>query len=222
MTMNTSETIGHLAKALAAAQIELTNPVLNKTNPHFRSKYADLATVLNAVRPVLGKHGIAVMQITETLDSAILLHTRLIHTSGEWISSTYPVSHIGKHQEMGAALTYAKRQALSAMVAVAGEDDDDGNEATQQTLKPAAFTKPAKKPNDNEYDPEASAAVHDQMIGELNECASKEDLRAWATKNAPLKANLIENHKKSIDTAFQDAQLRVKNAAQPKKDEDEF
>lgn len=220
--MNTSETIGHLAKALAAAQIELTNPVLNKTNPHFRSKYADLATVLNAVRPVLGKHGIAVMQITETLDSAILLHTRLIHTSGEWISSTYPVSHIGKHQEMGASLTYAKRQALSAMVAVAGEDDDDGNEATQQTLKPAAFTKPAKKANANEYDPEASASIHDQMIGELNDCASKEDLRAWATKNAPLKANLIEDHKKSIDTAFQEAQLRVKNAAQPKKDEDEF
>lgn len=220
--MNTSETIGHLAKALAAAQIELANPVLNKTNPHFKSKYADLATVLNAVRPVLGKHGIAVMQITETLDSAILLHTRLIHTSGEWISSTYPVSHIGKHQEMGASLTYAKRQALSAMVAVAGEDDDDGNEATQQTLKPAAFTKPAKKANANEYDEEKSAAVHDQMIGELNDCVSKEDLRAWATKNAPLKANLIEDHKKSIDTAFQEAQLRVKNAAQPKKDEDEF
>lgn len=220
--MNTSETIGQLAKALAAAQIELTNPVLNKVNPHFRSKYADLANVLNSVRPILGKHNIAVMQITETLDSAILLHTRLIHTSGEWISSTYPVSHIGKHQEMGAALTYAKRQALSAMVAVAGEDDDDGNEATQQTLKPSAFTKPAKKANANEYDPEASAAVHDQMIGELNECESKEDLRAWATKNAPLKANLIEDHKKSIDTAFQEAQLRVKNAAQPKKDEDEF
>ena len=219
--MNTSETIGQLAEALAKAQIELNNPVLNKTNPHFKSKYADLANVLNAVRPVLGAHGIAVMQITETLDTAIVLHTRLIHTSGEWIESTYPVSHIGKHQEMGAALTYAKRQALSAMVAVAGEDDDDGNEATQQTLKPAAFTKPAKKPNANEYDPEASAAVHDQMIGELNDCESKEDLRAWATKNAPLKANLIEDHKKSIDTAFQDAQVRVKNAPQLKKTEDD-
>lgn len=220
--MNTSEQIGQLAKALAAAQIELTNPVLNKTNPHFKSKYADLATVLNAVRPILGKHGIAVMQITETLDSAILLHTRLIHTSGEWISSTYPVSHIGKHQEMGASLTYAKRQALSAMVAVAGEDDDDGNEATQQTLKPAAFTKPIKKPNTNQYEPEESAAVHDQMVNELNDCKTKEDLRAWATKNAPLKENLIEDHKKSIDGVWQEAQLRVKNATQPKKDADEF
>ena len=205
--MNTSETIGHLAKALAAAQLELTNPTLNKINPHFKSKYADLASVLNSVRPVLGKHGIAIMQITETLDAAIILHTRLVHTSGEWISSTYPVSHIGKHQEMGAALTYAKRQALSAMVGVAGEEDDDGNEATKQTLQPATFTKPVKKSNANEYGPEESAVVHDQMITELMDCNSKEDLRAWATKNAPLKANLIEDHKKSIDKAFQDAQV---------------
>ena len=219
--MNTSEQIGQLAKALAAAQIELTNPALNKVNPHFKSKYADLATVLNAVRPTLGKHGIAVMQITETLETAILLHTRLIHTSGEWVESTYPVSHIGKHQEMGAALTYAKRQALSAMVGVAGEDDDDGNEATKETLKPTAFTKPVKKVNPNEMNEDDSAAAHYDMIGSLNECKSKEDLRAWANKNAPAKANLIEEHRKSIDIAFQDAQTRVKNA-QPKKAEDEF
>jgi len=205
--MNTSETIGHLAKALSAAQVELTNPTLNKVNPHYKSKYADLASVLNSVRPVLGKHGIAIMQITETLDAAIILHTRLVHTSGEWISSTYPVCHIGKHQEMGAALTYAKRQALSAMVGVAGEEDDDGNEATKQTLQPTTFTKPVKKPNANQYSDTESAVVHDQMITELMDCNSKEDLRAWATKNAPLKANLIEDHKKSIDKAFQDAQI---------------
>jgi len=217
--MNTSEQIGQLAKALAAAQIELTNPALNKINPHFKSKYADLATVLNAVRPTLGKHGIAVMQITETLDTAILLHTRLVHTSGEWVESTYPVSNIGKHQEMGAALTYAKRQALSAMVGVAGEDDDDGNEATKETLQPTAFTKP-KKVNVNEMSDDDSAVAHDAMISDLNGCVSKEDLRAWATKNAPKKANLIEEHKKSIDTAFQEAQVRVKNA-QSKKDGDD-
>lgn len=219
--MNTSENIGQLAKALAAAQIELTNPALNKTNPHFKSKYADLANVLNAVRPILGKHGIAIMQIPNTLDTAILLHTRLIHTSGEWIESTYPVSNIGKHQDMGAALTYAKRQALAAMVAVAGEEDDDGNEATKQTLQPAAFTKPVKKPDAHQLSETESAVVHDQMIGDLDACVSKEDLRAWATKNAPTKANLIDDHKKSIDVAFQDAQLRVKNATQPKKTEDD-
>lgn len=219
--MNTSEQIGQLAKALAAAQIELTNPALNKVNPHFKSKYADLANVLNAVRPILGKHGIAIMQIPNTLDTAILLHTRLIHTSGEWIESTYPVSNIGKHQDMGAALTYAKRQALAAMVAVAGEEDDDGNEATKQTLQPAAFTKPAKKPNANEYSVEECIAVHDEMLASLNECESKEDLRAWATKYAPMKANLIDDYKKLIDVAFQDAQVRVKNAPQPKKTEDD-
>jgi hypothetical protein len=107
------------------------------------------------------------------------------------------------------------------MVGVAGEDDDDGNEATKETLKPTAFTKPVKKVNANEYDPEESAVMHDQMIASLNECETKEDLRAWATKNAPTKANLIEDHKKSIDTAFQEAQVRVKNA-QPKKAENEF
>lgn len=230
-----SEQIGNLAKALAAAQVELENPALNKINPHFRSKYADLASVLNAVRPVLGKHGIALMQITETLDTAVLLRSRLVHSSGEWIEATYPVANIGKHQEMGAALTYAKRQSLSALVGVAGEEDDDGNEATEKDMlkgaaaaPKAAAAKTTKKDNPDRYDESKSASVFDEMVMALEECASKPDMVAWANKYAPMKANLTDEHKKLIEKAFQDAQIRIRDAAQapkaepPKSDDDDF
>ena len=124
--MRTSEQTNEIAEALASAQGEVRNPSYNRVNPHFKSKYADLGEVLSVVRPALSKYGIALMQMTDVTDTGIVLHTRLTHSSGQWIEGVYPVSPMGTHQQMGAALTYAKRQALSAIVGVAGEDDTDG------------------------------------------------------------------------------------------------
>ena len=129
--MLTSDNINELAAALAKAQGEIQNPAKNRVNPHFKSKYADIADGLDVIRPTLSKFGIAFVQATELVDDGmVILRTRMIHSSGQWLESTYPVGRFVKHQELGASLTYAKRQALFSIVGVAGDDDDDGNSAT--------------------------------------------------------------------------------------------
>lgn len=130
-----SETVAKLAEALAKAQGEMKNAPLNKVNPHFKSKYADLAAIRDAVTGPLAKHGIAVTQMTGTDDNGqFVLWTRLSHSSGEWLASAYPL-HLGKPQEMGSALTYARRYTLAAMAGLAADEDDDANAAQDQNGK---------------------------------------------------------------------------------------
>src|SRR6476469_3614449 len=134
-----SERIGAIAGALAAAQAELTNPekTLSATicSPFPREegrtfRYASLASGLDIVRKTLSKQEVATIQSTRIEPTTGLVHltTLLAHSSGEWISSDWPVC-AGKDTEaphrMGAALTYARRYALFALVGIAGEDDVD-------------------------------------------------------------------------------------------------
>lgn len=130
--MNTSENINEIAKALASAQLTMENAGKNAVNPHFKNKYADLAEVLNVVRPALAAQGIAFVQLTSTQGEALVLHTRMIHTSGQWIESQYPVCKFpATSQQMGAAMTYARRYSLASICGIAQEDDDlaDGKAA---------------------------------------------------------------------------------------------
>src|SRR6202521_3827048 len=134
-----SESIGAIAAALAKAQGELTNPEKSLTatirSPSPREgdrsyRYASLASGLDIVRKSLGQHEIATVQTTaiDQDSGQIRLTTLLAHASGEWISSDWPVCAIGETatpQRMGAALTYARRYALFALVGIAGEDDLD-------------------------------------------------------------------------------------------------
>jgi len=135
-----SDSIGALAAALAKAQGELTNPekTLTATLPAAgqgagepRSfRYASLASGLEIVRQCLGRHEIAVMQTTALDDAAacVRLTTMLVHASGEWIASDWPVcpvSEMASPQRMGAALTYARRYGLFTLAGIAGEDDLD-------------------------------------------------------------------------------------------------
>src|SRR5262245_20388788 len=134
-----SETIGALAGALAKAQAELTNPQksLTATIPALfpreserTFRYAPLSTGLELVRKCLSQQEIAVVQTTAVDRDAgvIQLTTTLAHSSGEWMSSDWPVcsvSDIGAPHRMGMALTYARRYALFALVGIAGEDDLD-------------------------------------------------------------------------------------------------
>ena len=127
--MNTSEQISELAAALAAAQGMMQNAIMNRTNPHFKTKYADLSSVLNAARKPLSANGLAIVQ---TIGDGIL-HTRLLHTSGQWIASEHPLPMSGKPQEIGSALTYARRYSLSALIGIAADEDDDANVATSRS-----------------------------------------------------------------------------------------
>src|SRR6476661_2392901 len=134
-----SETIGAIASALAKAQIELQNPEKSLTatirSPFPREadrtfRYASLSSGLDLVRKSLGKHEIATVQTTSIDEAAglIRLTTTLAHSSGEWVSSDWPVcpvSETAAPHRMGAALTYARRYALFTLVGIAGEDDLD-------------------------------------------------------------------------------------------------
>jgi hypothetical protein len=130
--MKTSETIGKIALALLAAQRGITFAVKDSTNPHFKSKYADLGSVIDACKPALNEAGIAFMQMPAPSDpGTIALTTRLIHESGEWIEST-ATCPLPKNdpQGYGSANTYLRRYALAAAVGLY-QDDDDGNAATK-------------------------------------------------------------------------------------------
>ena len=136
---HSSETIGAIASALAKAQGELANPEKSLTatirSPFPREadrsfRYASLSSGLDLVRKCLGRHEIATVQTTSIDDTAglIRLTTTLAHSSGEWVSSDWPVCPITETaapHRMGAALTYARRYALFTLVGIAGEDDLD-------------------------------------------------------------------------------------------------
>src|SRR4051794_16084091 len=151
-----SPTIGAIAGALAKAQIELANPEKSLTatirSPFPRQadrsfRYASLAHGLDLVRKSLGQHEIATVQTTSIDDAAglIRLTTTLAHSSGEWVSSDWPVcpvSETAAPRRMGAALTYARRYALFTLVGIAGEDDLDTPDLSGglDTLQGAAGT----------------------------------------------------------------------------------
>jgi hypothetical protein len=210
---NTSENIDLIATALAKAQGEISNPVFNKINPHFKSAYADLSSVLNAVRPALSKNGIAIMQFTNLEESGLVLYSRLIHTSGQWMQSIYPVSSSSKHQDLAAAMTYAKRVTLSAQAGVAGEEDDDGNAANTVPAKAATVTPMAKK---DEVKATLVGEDAEKAMTEMSEaltvCMSKVDLQGWATKYSAVKNRLSAADQMTVTKAFQATQERLRES----------
>jgi hypothetical protein len=130
-----TESIAALSEAIALAQAEVENATKGSVNPAFKSKYADLAEVLNTVRPVFSKHGIAITQHPQLDNGVVTVTTLLSHKSGEWMASdcSAPVS---KHdaQGVGSAITYCRRYALAALTGVA-QEDDDGNSAVGNAAK---------------------------------------------------------------------------------------
>jgi hypothetical protein len=128
--MNKSESIAAIAPALVKAQAEIKGALKDSTNPHFRSKYADLSSVVEAVKAPLLKHGIAFLQGVHDAENGVAVETVLLHSSGEWISSTLRIPASKQDaQGYGSAITYGRRYGLQAMCGVPAEDDD-GNAAT--------------------------------------------------------------------------------------------
>jgi hypothetical protein len=129
----TPAALDQLAQALAAAQAEMTNPTKTKTANagKYIYRYADLAEVIDHVRPVLGKHGLSFTQLTVYGEGRNQLVTRLFHKSGQYLDSTYPLPVSAGAQEMGSAITYARRYSLCAILGIAAEADDDGAKADQ-------------------------------------------------------------------------------------------
>ena len=136
-----SPEIGEIAAALAAAQAELPAAIKGSVNPHLRNKYADINAVYTAIRDVLPKHGLAVVQTMLPTDgSKAHVRTMLAHKSGQWIAGecVMPLDRQGGAQGMGSAITYARRYSLSAIVGVVTEEDDDANAAQGRGAKQQA------------------------------------------------------------------------------------
>lgn len=171
-----SDTIGKLAEALAKAQGMMEFAKKDSLNPHFKSKYADIAAVIEAIREPLSKNGLSYVQFEE--DDYLI--TMLMHISGEWISGKMKL--ILSKQDMqgkGSAVTYARRFSLSSMVGIA-QDDDDGN---------VASNRPAIEPKTPHWTPSpADIAIFESLFKESG--WSKEDGTSYIQKHfSPAKSS---------------------------------
>lgn len=133
------------AAAMCKAQGQIENAQKDATNPHFKSDYATLASVRNAIRKPFADNGLCYIQIpTPTDNGGVTLRTVILHTSGEYMDCYYPVTPgPTTPQQLGLAMTYARRFSLSAMSGIAPEDDD-GN-AVADTVTAVAKKAPPKK-----------------------------------------------------------------------------
>jgi hypothetical protein len=233
-----SESVAAIATALAKAQTELSNPekAMVGTIYNYRSdapqsfRYASLSSGLDIVRKALGGHQIAIAQTTD-IDRAsgtVNLTTLLLHTSGEWISSDWPVcklSETSAPRRMGAALTYARRYALFTMVGIAGEDDldappdvtkDAGERDQAAGISVAPNPSPAPvPPRTNHYhtgngtsppvrgklNAEESAAIRAQLIQEIR-TLPEDDLQLRAIATLKAKNRLSADDAKLVEDAF--------------------
>jgi hypothetical protein len=119
--MNKSESIAALSAALSKAQGEMRGAVKDSANPFFKSRYADLASVIEAAREPLAKNGLAVIQLITGTD----VETVLTHSSGEWISSIIQLTpKTNSPQDAGSCITYARRYSYAAIVGLSAVDDD--------------------------------------------------------------------------------------------------
>ncbi|WP_342733586.1 ERF family protein [Bradyrhizobium sp. B117] len=222
-----SEHIGAIAGALARAQAELMNPEKTLTavirSPFPREddrtfRYASLASGLDIVRKTLSQQEIATIQTTRIDQGTgqIYLTTLLAHASGEWISSDLPVcasKEVEAPHRMGAALTYARRYALFALVGIAGEDDLD---APDVITGPAAAAEPKTVPEPQGklskrvlnraavLTPERSTELLQRLLGELTCQEGSDELLIWAKASLLLKNTLLEADARILETAYQE------------------
>ena len=126
--MKSSPELNELATALSKAQGIIQNPNKDAANPFFKSKYADLADVLNVVRPAFSEVGLSVVQMPVNVDGNIGVITRLMHSSGQWLEAAVDIPLQGKNiaQDAGSTITYLRRYALAAVAGVF-QEDNDGN-----------------------------------------------------------------------------------------------
>lgn len=133
--MTTSQSIKNIAMALCKFQEECDTPRKTANNPHYKSKYAPLEEIIRVIKPALAKNGLSYFQTTSTEGTNIVVTTVLMHISGEYIEGMPLSLPMGKTtaQSAGSSITYARRYSLCAMLGIAAEEDDDGNNASVET-----------------------------------------------------------------------------------------
>jgi hypothetical protein len=242
-----SDTIATLTAALAKAQIELTNPekslVATIRSPFPREadrtfRYAPLSSGLDIVRKSLGRYEIATIQATGIDKEAGLLRltTVLAHSSGEWISSDWPVcqiSDIASAQRVGAALTYARRYALFTLVGIAGEDDLDAPDlgagptytaelprSGRQSNGQTGVARPRADSDHKRSDSSAttsvlgeqlSASLRESLIEQMAAVNSSDEATGWAYRNLAAKNTLTAADAKIVEERFQERLAQIES-----------
>lgn len=145
MTIRTSDAINDLADALAKVQGEVEGASKGRVNPAFKSKYAELSDVWDAIRAPLAKHGLSVIQAPGRNGADVVLTTRIMHKSGQWLESdVWAAPTKGDVQGVGSTITYLRRYSLMAMIGVCPEDDD-GNAASGRNDAPKVVDLPKRE-----------------------------------------------------------------------------
>lgn len=155
--MNRSESIIKIASALVKAQSTMGNAIKDAKNPFFKSRYADLNAVREAVLPVMNANGISVLQPTVHIDGKSFVETILLHESGEFISSLTEiiVAKTNDAQQQGSGISYARRYGLQSLANI-GADDDDGEQAVGRSSAKPSFEKDEVEVKAQESVPPAS------------------------------------------------------------------
>lgn len=204
--MKTSPEIAAISEALAKAQGKMRNATLNKVNPHFKSRYADLSQVRDTVIPALSENGIAVVQGTETDGSGILVTTRLVHSSGQWFESAFPIS-FDKPQSMGSAYTYARRYSLSAICGIAADEDDDANAANEKSVERTGFAG-----GTNGASKASSRADYDTFVNAIRSAPTVKALADWHKNNSAEIDKLPPDWVDELRTEFVDRKSELNKA----------
>ena len=203
--MNKSESITKLSIALSKFQSEVKNPPNSASNPFFKSKYAPLDVVINTAKESLGKYGLSYIQIPSGNGESVSCVTILM-CEGEWIESDVLTLKADKvtAQGAGSAITYARRYQLSAMLGLAGEEDDDGNQATGNKAKEIKKEEVKKVLIDKNKVESIKALAIKKGIKESAICAAYKitrfeqmDFNNW--KAATDKLNLKPDHKNELE-----------------------
>jgi hypothetical protein len=189
--------VKNISEAMAKAFAQIEGAVKGKTNPAFRSKYADLAAVVDAIKPALAEHGLFFRQITHPADDGVCIETVIHHSSGESLACGPLFVPASKRdaQGFGSAMTYARRYSLMAAFGVPAEDDD-ANAAVAS--KPAA--KPAERANDQE-----AALILDSLREAAVDGLEALQARFKSIPNSPTKTSVWTQHQASLKSAAEKA-----------------
>jgi hypothetical protein len=212
-----SEYLADLAAAMAAAQAEMKAAEMNATNPFLKNRYADLGSIIEAVRPAIGKHGLSFAQMPTFDGQTVTVETLIMHASGQWLASNISLSIEGEKglsqaQVMGKAITYLRRYGLSAMFGVYADKDEDGNDDPKHAQPRAEQPTPAATgpvPNC----PKCNGAMWDNREKKTNpkapdfKCKNKEcDGAVWPPKDSGNGA--AHGESVSADSKTTDAQIK--------------
>jgi hypothetical protein len=175
------------ATAMAKAQSQIKTALKDSKNPHFKSSYADLTSVWDACREALTNNGFSVVQRTDFDYGEVWLITMLLHSSGEYLESRYPLRPVKQDpQGFGSAITYARRYCLAAIVGVVADEDDDGNAASQRNGNNSQLHE--------ETGLAAAKAFVRRSVKEIGALASATALAEWKAKMDNHLARLLDKY----------------------------